>query len=442
MFRLLFLAFVFIYISQPVSAQLWEISPLSQMPVRVSNNAVCEGFINSKPYVYSFGGIDATKSYLGIHLDSYRYSVETDQWESIAPLPDTLGKIAAAASRVGDIIYVIGGYHVFANQDEVSSDRVHRYDVLNNTYLADGAPIPVPIDDQVQAVWRDSLIYVVTGWSDGENVSDVQIYNPATNTWLVGTPLPANESYRSFGASGTIIGDTIYYFGGARFGFNFPIQANFRKGVIDPSDPTQINWSISIPNGNRKGYRMAATAIDNQAFWIGGAEQTYNFDGIAYSNGIGVPPANRIATFNAGNGIWSEQMLTGLPMDLRGIASVGPRSRILAGGMLDNQQVTNSTLLLEYRDTTTSTTPINLLEAGIYLFPNPTSSELHIQLDLLSNDWQAVQVLNILGTVVKQQQLSGQLTTINVAGLETGIYAVRLLTKSGASTNQLFIIQR
>ena len=78
--------------------QSWEIIEVSLMPERVTNNAVIEGFIEGIPYVYSFGGLDSTKLFSGIHQRSYRYNVTTDVWESIPPLPDTLGKIAMAAS--------------------------------------------------------------------------------------------------------------------------------------------------------------------------------------------------------------------------------------------------------------------------------------------------------------------------------------------------------
>ena len=75
-------------------------------------------------------------------------------------------------------------------------------------------------------VYKDSLIYVVTGWSgsgfSGTNVANVQIYNPANDTWSVGTPVPNTNQYKAFGASGIIVEDTIYYFGGAKIsGFNF-----------------------------------------------------------------------------------------------------------------------------------------------------------------------------------------------------------------------------
>ena len=131
---------------------------------------------------------------------------------------------------------------------------MHRYDIISNTYLADGKNIPVATDDHVQAVWRDSLIYLITGWSNTGNIPDVQIYNPSLDAWEVGTAIPNNHFYKSFGASGTISGDTIYYFGGASSG-SFGPQNQLRKGVINPQEPIQIDWwtvvACSIPQSAR-----------------------------------------------------------------------------------------------------------------------------------------------------------------------------------------------
>ena len=162
-------------------------------------------------------------------------------------------------------------------------------------------PIPTPIDDQVQATWRDSLIYVVTGWSNNGNVGKVQIYNPNTNTWEEGTPVPTSPNYETdyyvFGGSGTIIGDTLYYIGGASgyfLGPVFPATTHLRKGYINPEDPTEITWSGEETNIAR-GYRMAAGHWnDQQAVWIGGSQITYNYNGIDYNGSGGVPPTTRV----------------------------------------------------------------------------------------------------------------------------------------------------
>ena len=138
-------------ISCVLIGQSVEIESLSPLPMRTSNNAVVEGFINGDPYVYSFGGIDETLVHTGIHSRAFRLDVNANAWEEIAPLPDTRPKIASSASRVDDIIYIIGGYHVAANGSEESSAKVHRYDILNNVYLEDGCLLytsPSPRDQR------------------------------------------------------------------------------------------------------------------------------------------------------------------------------------------------------------------------------------------------------------------------------------------------------
>ena len=90
-----------------------KISPVKNLIIKTTNQAVSEGFVDKKSYLYSFGGLDSTKLFSGIHQRSFRFDLESNIWEEIESLPDTLGKIANAASRINDIIYIIGGYHVF-----------------------------------------------------------------------------------------------------------------------------------------------------------------------------------------------------------------------------------------------------------------------------------------------------------------------------------------
>ncbi len=346
-----FICFIFIFSCAQndhlASVKKLKVTNLNSLPEAVSNNAVVEGFIGNKPFVFTFGGVDSTLSYSGIHKRSYAYDVTNNSWRQIASLPDTLGKIASAASRVRDTIYILGGYHVFKDHSEKSSNKVHRYDIVNDRYLENGTPIPVPIDDQVQAVWRDSLIYVVSGWYDKENVADVQIYNPAKNSWQVGTSVPNNHRYKSFGASGTIVGDTIFYFGGASMGTHYPIQNVLRKGVINAKDPTEIKWSHAIIDSTIVGYRMAATAFRNTPFWLGGSTTTYNYNAIAYDGSGVVSPSNRVLYLK--NNQWKLDLAKHLPMDLRGIAEINDSTKIVVGGILENQQVSTKAYLLEWK---------------------------------------------------------------------------------------------
>ena len=387
--RSLYLLLFLCTCSFSLSAQYWRLVEKSPMPERVSNNAVVEGFIDDVPYVYSFGGIDSTKTRQGIHLRSFRYNVATDVWETIAPLPDTLGKIAAGASRIGDIIYIIGGYHVL-QATELSSNRVHRYDIKNNTYLSDGAPIPIPIDDHVQAVWNDSLIYVITGWrgtsSSQGNVPNVQIYNPKNDEWLVGSSTPTSNFFMAFGASGVIIGNEIYYYGGATGG-DFSVSSILRKGLINPSNPTAIGWLGESGDPDNMGYRMGATTVEGNPYWLGGSSNTYNYDGIAYDNSGPVPIAKRSLFFDLDSMTWFADTINPLPMDLRGVGEISDTVKYLAGGMLEDQWVSNKTYRLErsfepvFPMNPNAVLDLNKTQEELSLFPNPNTGRFEVQME-------------------------------------------------------------
>lgn len=343
---LLFLQFILIphlFFSQ----EGWEWTVLDTMPKANSNNAVCAARVGNNRYVYSFTGIDTSKLYSGIHLHTYKYDVNNNTWETLADVPDTLGKIAAGASYVNDRIYVIGGYHVLQNGTEVSSNKVHVFNAATDTWEADANPLPIPIDDHVQAVWRDSLIYVVTGWSNTGNVPNVQLFNPLLNSWTLATEVPNSNTFRSFGASGYILGDTIYYHGGVSGISNFVARRYFRKGVINPNNPTEISWTLEDDAPGEAGYRSACAGTQNTIFWVGGASVGYNYDGVAYNGTGGVDPESRILMYNTETSTFTN--FTNAPfevMDLRGIASIGGGSWIIAGGMDTSQTVSNRTFLL------------------------------------------------------------------------------------------------
>ena len=352
MYKFTLLVFIIALLScnpeKNVASTSIDLVELQSLPEAITNNAVSEGFINDTAYVFTFGGLDSTKLYTGIHKRSYRLNLQTKAWQQIADLPDTLGKIASAASRIGGIIYIMGGYYVFADGSELSSNKVHRYDILNNKFLEDGASIPIAIDDHVQLVYKDSLIYLVSGWSDTQNVSVVQIYDPALNTWVKGSSVPDNHLYKSFGASGAIVADTIFYFGGAAMGKFYPIQNILRKGLIDKNNPSKIRWSFQSLDSSQVAYRAAATAYNKKVYWFGGSTITYNYNAIAYKGTGGVEPSNNIFSYYKNKFRYFKNIE--VPMDLRGVAKINNNTRIIVGGIGPNQQVTTKVFQLTWNN--------------------------------------------------------------------------------------------
>ena len=449
--RLLLLSiFVFLFLLNVKSQNYgWvQATEVSNMPVAISNNAVTEGYANDTAYMYSFGGIDSTKIWSGINKKSFRYNTSSDVWDTIPDLPNTNAVIAAGANYVDSIIYIMGGYQVLPNGNEISSNTVNRFDPRTNTYLSDGANIPVATDDHVQAVYRDSLIYLITGWSNTGNIPNVQIYDPANDNWLTGTSVPNNNTYKSFGATGIIIDNTIYYHGGANTGTNFPGQSTLRIGQIDSNDPTQIVWSTQ--SSNHISYR-AVTIYDSwthRPSFIGGSETTYNYNGISYNGSVGVSPKGRSLSFSSyqpnsyeiGNNsnmvnLFNNVYDTILPMDLRGVAFQFHYDHYIAGGMLRNQKVSNKTFRL---------TIFHAMSVGesnktvsFQLYPNPTSEKINLVFKIKEN--RTIRLINVVGKEVLKTNTNTTNLQLDVSPYPKGIYFVKVTTDKDSSSQKIII---
>ncbi len=146
------------------------------LPEPLTNNAVAGLTIDGTLYLFSFMGLDATKTPAGITRRAFAFDTRTRRWTPIHPVPGRLGRIAATAQGVDERVYILGGYTVALDGHEVSVPNVDIYDPQRDRYDA-GAPVPVPVDDSVSGIWRDRFIYLISGWSQQDNVPNVQVYD-------------------------------------------------------------------------------------------------------------------------------------------------------------------------------------------------------------------------------------------------------------------------
>ena len=350
MIRVFFLCLTIMTSINIIGQEGWTLTKLANLPKPTANNALTEALINNKKFVYSFGGISDSLYPQNIHQDVYKYEVSTNQWDSIVQIPDSLGKIGMGASFVDNKIYLIGGHYVDEDGNELTSNKVHVFNPFLDTFEVDAANLPTPTDNHVQSVWRDSLIYVITGWSNTENIPDVQIYNPSFNSWTMGTSLPDNDLYMAFGASGYILGDTIFYFGGVSGTTDFSATSHLRKGVINPDDPTDINWVYVGQVNGISSYRPACSGHKSTLFCFGGAPLAYNFNAIDYTDSSIVNPMSRIIMYNSDTDNFNFVNTTLSGMDYRGMAKLGGGNWLVAGGIDSLQQVSNRTILLHNKE--------------------------------------------------------------------------------------------
>jgi N-acetylneuraminic acid mutarotase len=431
---------LFIFSNAIVFAQTLTQTALADMPKRMSNNPIAAAKVAGQTFVYTFGGLDSTKTQAGIHKKSFKFNVATNTWSSLPDLPDANGKLAACASTVKNKIYIIGGYYVQPNGNEASSNFVHVFDPLTDTYLPNAVNIPVAIDDQAQAVWRDSLIYVVTGWSNTTNVANVQILDAQNNNWLVGNSVPNTVQYKVFGSSATIIGDTIYYVGGASTGTNFPLQQVLRKGVINPANPTQITWStlpaLNLPSTPFATYRNAMFTDGTKLFAIGGSVITYNYNGLAYSNGAVVSPTGYIqyGLQTPGSAVYSNYTLPTPLMDLRNVVQIDSASFLVCGGMTTGATVINKTFRF---DAIPLTIEKIAEEKPALIYPNPLKrgEVLKINKDNVSK----IDIFNVNGKLVYTKKTN--LSELKTADLKAGTYVLNLYTKDNKVDSVRLIIE-
>ncbi len=231
----------------------WQPGPA--LPTPVSNNAVAALMTPDGPAVFSFLGLDATKRWDGIVARSFRWTVGDTVWTELRPVPGP-GRLAATAEGWRNRVFLFGGYTVARNGSEKSVPNVDIYDPATDRWSR-GSDIPVAVDDAVSGVWRDSLIYLISGWHDTGNVADVQIYDPARDTWTAATPIPGTPV---FGHAGVIVENAIVYIDGVRVNPGrprFTMEGSSWRGDIYPSDPTRVTWTRLPDHPGPALYRAA-----------------------------------------------------------------------------------------------------------------------------------------------------------------------------------------
>jgi N-acetylneuraminic acid mutarotase len=301
------------------------------IPVAVTNHAVAAGVVGGRWQLFAMLGVDSTKRWSGITRRAWAWADGEARWRALPDVPGGAGRLAATAQVVRGRVYLFGGYTVDSAGQERSVGAVDIWDPDAQAWRA-GRPIPVPVDDAVSGVYRDSLIYLVSGWHDTDNVRDVQVYDVAADRWRAGTPIPGPGV---FGHGGGMAEGTLVFIDGARRNADGPRYVNEPQawmGVVDPLDPASITWTRLPDHPPPVRYRPAAAACGRFVVFAGGTDNPYNYDGIGYDRVPSEPLAGAMA-YDTRQRVWL--LLPSAPaatMDHRGLVIRGDTGWI-AGGM-------------------------------------------------------------------------------------------------------------
>jgi hypothetical protein len=322
-------------------AQQWR------LPEPVTNQSTALLNKGGRPMVYTFYGLDSTLRQEGIHRKVFRLDLGTLEARPIGLVPDTAGRLASSATVIRNKAYICGGYSVSPSGKERSSPFLFIFNPESESFTK-GAKLPVPIDDQVQCAWRDSLLFVLSGWNDSTNVRTVQVYDPGMDRWSLGTPLPAERDAAVFGGCGTIVGDTIYLLGGAVYDKFYPPSGSLYKGYIDPVHPTNIRWLPGIPFPGERRYRSVAWSEGGKVYFAGGSSVTYNYNGIGYKDKKPVSPNETLLVYDIATGALDTRKAPRRVMDLRNGVSLDKDHFIIVGGIGPGLQVSDQVLKFVY----------------------------------------------------------------------------------------------
>jgi N-acetylneuraminic acid mutarotase len=146
-------------------------------PMNIAKQNFVTAAVNGK--IYALGGVSSGTSV----ADAEVYDPVLDHWTNLPPVPAPRGSVAGAA--VGNKIYVISGDY---------TNTVFEFDTVTNTWSSK-SPMPA-INSGAEAVVVNGLIYVLGGDAFNCTISgpcdhtSVFVYDPQTDSWSAGVPLP------------------------------------------------------------------------------------------------------------------------------------------------------------------------------------------------------------------------------------------------------------
>ena len=195
----------------------------------------------------------ATWDYIYVTTDAL---TSTGIWTTITPIANAPApREEAGYVEAGNKFYLVGGKGI---------DSVKVYDPVNKSWANKTKP-PVELN-HFQAVSLDGLIYAAGAFNGvyprEVPVSQVYMYNPATDNWLAGSSIPVA---RRRGAGGTVVyKNKIYLVGGITDG-HWTGSVNW----FDEYDPATNTWKL-LTNAPRVRDHFQAAVVNDKLYLIGG----------------------------------------------------------------------------------------------------------------------------------------------------------------------------
>lgn len=271
--------------------------------------------------IYVAGGLLNPNTGYSAHFEAY--DPAQDRWTRLATLPQARHHIALAA--VGGLIHAVGGFSGGFPRWQAQAD-VFVYDPATDQWRA-GEPLPTPRAEGVAAA-VGGKVYVIGGrvratpqashFNDHEDTTSTDVFDPVARRWSRGAPAP---TARNSSASAVIDG-RIYVVGGRR-ALKQP-DGSLRQvnvATLEVFDPASGMWTTRAPMPQAQGGLAAATHAGK--LLVFGGEQW-------------VPDPKVFAqawSYDPATDRWSALPSLPTPRHGLGAATVGDRVHVFGGGL-------------------------------------------------------------------------------------------------------------
>src|SRR5216117_1827143 len=178
-----------------ITTDSWSLGSPAPLPAR---SEAAYGDTTHAGFLYVIGGGNSG----GVLSDLQRYDPVTDAWTTLASMPTA--RAGAVAAAVDNNLFVIGGRLSAAGPCNGGPylATVEKYDIDTNTWST-VASLPSPRSD-LAAVTHGGKVFIFGGCTGtGTVTNEVDMYDPETDTWTTGLePMPTPRASLGAGRSG------------------------------------------------------------------------------------------------------------------------------------------------------------------------------------------------------------------------------------------------
>ena len=272
----------------------WSTAHPLPEPLQEFSAAVLDGKI------YIAGGLDQGSK---ATTHAYRYDPATDSWERIADLPAARHHMPLAV--VHDTLYAVGGLAGSPFQGQATlwaySRDLNRWFARAPMPISRGASAAAEVDGQLVVVGGIRFVAV------GGLVRGTAIYDPATDAWRRGTPIPTLRDHLTAQA----VGGILYAIGGR------PIDPDRNYNIVEAYDVKTDQWTRKSSMPTRRA-GIGSTVLDGTIHVFGGESRA----GVFAEHEVYDPVANR----------WSAALPLPLARHGLGVATLGGKIYVIGGG--------------------------------------------------------------------------------------------------------------